>query len=227
MVLNAHLGNNNFVVGDSVTYADLALWFNLKPFFQLSFLENMRKNAFPNVSRWFTTLASHENIVKVAGKVTLCGQVQKPIKPPKEEKKKPVEAPKKEVKEGEEEGEEGQEKKKPKSKLDLLPPTTLDLETFKREYMNSKDKKATLEKFWSTFDSKGWSFWFLQYQNLPTEGKILFKTKNSASTFLQKLDNFRKYSFGVYGVYGVENDYVCRGILMWRGLEECDEVFIV
>ena len=90
--------------------------------------------------------------------------------------------------------------------------------------MNSKDRKTTLAEAWKKFDPKGYSFYWLQYQNLPTDGKILFKTNNAVSIFLQKLDHFRKYCFSVYGVYGVEGDYVCRGLFMWRGVGIPQEV---
>jgi len=98
------------------------------------------------------------------------------------------------------------------------------LDDFKRDFLNATDKRAALDRFWGKFDANGWSFWFMQYQNLPSEGKILWKTVNSANFFLQKLDHFRKYTFGVYGVYGVEENYVCRGIFMWRGLDTPQEV---
>jgi len=62
------------------------------------------------------------------------------------------------------------------------------------------------------------------YQKLPSEGKELFKTNNSSSFFLQKLDPFRKYTFAVHGVYGVEGEYDVRGVWMWRGTEIAEEI---
>jgi elongation factor 1-gamma len=64
----------------------------------------------------------------------------------------------------------------------------------------------------------------MQYQKLASEGKILFKTCNSSSFFLQKADSFRKYSFAVHGVYGVEGNYEVRGVWMWRGTEVPEEM---
>jgi len=98
------------------------------------------------------------------------------------------------------------------------------MDDFKRDFLNTPDKRAALDRFWEKFDPQGFSFYFMQYQNLPSEGKILFKTVNCSSFFLQKLDHFRKYTFSVYGVYGVEGDYVCRGVWMWRGLDVPQEV---
>lgn len=64
----------------------------------------------------------------------------------------------------------------------------------------------------------------MKYDKLPSEGKILFRTKNSMGFFLQKLDSFRKYSFAAHGIYGTEGDYDIRGVWMWRGSEIAEEV---
>lgn len=93
------------------------------------------------------------------------------------------------------------------------------MDGFKKDFLNTPDKKGALERFWNNFDANGWSFWHLHYQKLPSEGKVLFKTCNSYGFFLQKLDNFRKFSFSVHGVYGVEDNYEIRGLWFWRGLE--------
>lgn len=38
--------------------------------------------------------------------------------------------------------------------------------------------------------------------------------------FLQRMDpHFRKWAFGVHGVYGEEPDLQIRGAWLWRGLE--------
>jgi len=35
--------------------------------------------------------------------------------------------------------------------------------------------------------------------------------------FIERLDHFRKYAFGVHGVYGDEPSLEIRGVWMWRG----------
>jgi len=35
----------------------------------------------------------------------------------------------------------------------------------------------------------------------------------------KKIDNFRKYSFSVHGVYGTEGNYEIKGLWLWRGLD--------
>ena len=81
-----------------------------------------------------------------------------------------------------------------------------------------------MNKFWEIYDPEGYSLWWMEYQNLPEEGKVLFRCSNSKGMFLQKLDTFRKYAFAVHGVYGTEGDYKIRGVWMWRGKEIPNEM---
>ena len=109
--------------------------------------------------------------------------------------------------------------KEKKNPLDLLPPSKFELSSFKRSFFNNKDKEDAMKKFWEIYDPKGYSLWRLEYDNLPTECKILFRTSNCKGIFLQTCNNLRKYAFAAHGVYGVENDYKIRGVWMFRGLK--------
>jgi len=42
--------------------------------------------------------------------------------------------------------------------------------------------------------------------------------------FIDRLDHFRKYAFGVHGVYGDEPTLEVRGVWLWRGVGEPKEV---
>ena len=145
----------------------------------------------------------------------MCNQPLKPFIPEKKEEKKDKNEDK-----PKEKNEEKEVKKPPKKNpLDELPPSPLELETFKRAFLNNKDKEDAMKKFWEIYDPQGYSIWWLEYQNLPSECKILYRTSNSKGMFLQKCDALRRYAFAVHGVYGVENDYKVRGVWMFRGLE--------
>jgi len=100
------------------------------------------------------------------------------------------------------------------------------MDDFKKAFLNTQDKAGVLKDFWSKIDLNGFSFWFMQYQKLPSEGKVFFKSNNSASFFLQKFDGvgFRKWTMAAHGVYGVEGNYEIRGVWMWRGTEIPEEV---
>ena len=227
-VLNTQLEGKQYFVGNSYTLADLELFSALRAYLQFVFVEDVRKNLFPNVTAWFVKLAGHPNIVSTYGRTLLCKIPQKAPKVEKKETPKKEEAKKEEKTEKAEKHQEGDDEEKTTKKkgnpLDLLPPSQFVLDDFKREFMNSKDRPAVMAEFWKKFDADGFSFWTMRYDKLPSEGKILFRTKNSLSFFLQKLDTFRKYCFSVHGIYGVEGDYDIRGLWMWRGLDIPEEV---
>jgi len=65
--------------------------------------------------------------------------------------------------------------------------------------------------------------WLIKYIKYEGEGVKLFLTANLKDSFLQRLDTFRKYAFGVHGIYGEEGCYDIRGVWVWRGLEHPQE----
>lgn len=221
-LLNKQLEGKQYVIGANMTLADIVLYFTIRWYFELLFVENLRKTLFPNVTNWLVNISNTENAMKVYGRLVLCKVPAKFFV----QEKKVEEKPKKEdkPKQGKAEGEEEKPKTKKVNELETLPPTSFDLDGFKKDFLNTTDKKGAMERFWQNFDPNGFSFWWMEYQKLPSEGKVLFKTNNSASFFLQKIDNFRKYTFAVHGVYGVEGDYQIRGLWMWRGTDIPEEI---
>ena len=196
--LDQQVKDKKYVLGDTLTLADVVLFNKLKFFFQLLFPKGLREKVFPNVNKWFTNLAETTEVKKVYGKINLCNVPLKPFICEKKEEKKNEKKEKKE------------EKKEEKK---------LELEVFKRSFLNNKDKEDAMKKFWEIYDPEGYSLWHLEYQNLPTECKVLFRTSNSKGMFLQKCDSLRRYAFAVHGVYGVEDDYKIKGLWMFRGKE--------
>ena len=217
--LDAQLKDKEFVMGSKLTLADVTLFRELKYFFQLVFPKGLRDKVFPNATKWFQKMAETEEVKKAYGKILLCNQPLKPfIKEEKQEKKEEPKKGKKHEKEEPQKEEPPKEKKKV-NPLDELPPSKLELESFKRAFLNNKNKEDAMNKFWEIYDPEGYSLWWVEYQNLPSECKILYRTSNSKGMFLQKCDALRRYAFAVHGVYGVENDYKVRGMWMFRGKE--------
>ena len=209
--LDQQVKGKRYAFGEQLTLADIALFRHLKFFFQLVWPKKFRESIFPNVNDWFLRVLNTPETDKVYGKVLLCNQPLKPFISEKKEEKKEKKEEHKEEKE--------EPKKKKVNPLDELPKSRLELETFKRSFLNNKDKEDAMKKFWEIYDPEGYSIWWLEYQNLPTECKVLFRTSNSKGMFLQKCDALRRYAFAVHGVYGVEDDYKIRGVWMFRGLE--------
>jgi elongation factor 1-gamma len=139
--LETHLASNTYLVGDSVTLADIVMSCNL----YLGFTQIMTKSftsEFPHVERYFWTMVNQPNIKNVMGDVKQAESVppvQKRNAAPKEKKLKEVKKedtkPKPVVK-----AEEEEEAPKPKQKnpLDLLPPSKMILDEWKKLYSNTK-----------------------------------------------------------------------------------------
>lgn len=122
---------------------------------------------------------------------------------------------------------EEKEDKRKKNELDMLPPTNFVLDEFKKEFMNSKDKAEVMKGFWKKYDVEGYSLWHIHYQKCGNQGKMLFKTSNLKTLFLQKLEKLRKYAFAVHGVYGTEPDLEVEGVWMWRGKDIPSMVILI
>ena len=224
------LKNKDYIVNNKLTLADIVLFRYLRFFMMLHFPEGKRNNLIPNITRWFNNIMNTEECIKAYGKTILCKTPVKPfinkINISKEKNKgNNINNNKKNEKEQKSNNNNNETKtKKEINPLDALPPSKFILEDFKRSFLNNKNKSEAIKNFWESFDPEGYSFWWMEYQNPPSEGKILFRTSNAKNFFLQKLDSFRKYCFAVHGVYGVEGDYKIRGVWMWRGKEIPKEI---
>ena len=222
-LVNKHLEGKKYLVGDRMTLADVVLVNKIRLLFMMIYTDGLRTHQLKNLNDYFTSIMETPEAKKAYGRTLLCKQPVRAYVKPKEDKKK-EEKKKEEKKKEEKKEEEPKPKPKPKNPLDELPPSKLELEVFKRAFLNNKDKEDAMNKFWEIYDPEGYSLWWMEYQNLPEDGKVLFRNSNSKGMFLQKLDNFRKYAFAAHGVYGSEGDYKIRGVWMWRGTDIPNEM---
>ena len=172
----------------------------------LHFTENIRNSLFPKLTKWFENIMNSPEAIEEYGRILLCKKQIEPLN---------IKFDKNKLK-----SENKTEVKKEKNPLDFLPPSSFDLESFNQEFFDDKNnhKDKSLEKFWKEFDPKGFSLWWVEYQNLD-------RTKNSKNFFLERLDDdFRRFAFGISGVYGNERDYIVRDVWLWRGNEISKEI---
>jgi elongation factor 1-gamma len=151
--LNTHLSTSTYLVGHSLTLADIVLTCNLTLGFS-RLLTKTFTSEFPHVERYFWTMVNQPNFHKILGEVKQTesvppvqkpSQQKEPAKPKEPAIPKAKEEPKKETKKesakpkAEEAGEaEEAPKPKPKNPLDLLPPSKMILDEWKRLYSNTK-----------------------------------------------------------------------------------------
>ncbi|KAM7474569.1 hypothetical protein LguiB_021812 [Lonicera macranthoides] len=226
--LNTHLTSNTYLVGHSVTLADIITTCNLYVGFKVLMTKSFTAE-FPHVERYFWTMINQPNFKKFFGEVTQTESVppvpsmKKPAQPKEAAKPKPKEEPKKkEVPKEAPKPEEEEEapKPKPKNPLDLLPPSTMVLDDWKRLYSNTKTnfREVAIKGFWDMYDPEGYSLWFCNYK-YNDENTVSFVTLNKVGGFLQRMDLARKYAFGKMLVIGSEPPFKVKGLWLFRGKE--------
>ncbi|XP_078435114.1 elongation factor 1-gamma 1-like [Wolffia australiana] len=230
--LNTHLSTNTYLVGHSITLADIVMACNLYLGFKLIMTKQFTSE-FPHVERYFWTVVNQPKIAKVVGEVKQAEAVpaiQKKFMPPTKEvakpkKEEPKKEPKKEQPKPKEEEtpaleEEEAPKPKPKNPLDLLPPSKMILDDWKRLYSNTKTnfREVAIKGFWDMYDPEGYSLWFCDYK-YNDENTVSFVTLNKVGGFLQRMDLARKYAFGKMLVIGAAAPYKVKGLWLFRGTE--------
>ncbi|KAH9725271.1 elongation factor 1-gamma 2 [Citrus sinensis] len=243
--LNTHLASNTYLVGHSVTLADIIMTCNLTLGFS-RILSKSFTSEFPHIERYFWTMVNIPNFRKILGEIKQAESV-----PPVQSAKKPTQSkepakpkaqaePKKEAAKEtakpkvEDAGEEEAPKPKPKNPLDLLPPSKMILDEWKRLYSNTKtnfrevaikedvnlsrSEIFTMCGFWDMYDPEGYSLWFCDYK-YNDENTVSFVTLNKVGGFLQRMDLARKYAFGKMLIIGSEPPFKVKGLWLFRGQE--------
>lgn len=177
---------------------------------------------FPNVTRWYSTVANQPIFKEVAGEVKFIDEAPKYVPPKKEEKKKeaPKAAPKAEKKPTVEDDDDDIVPPEPKAKhpLDLLPQTSMNLEEWKRKYSNEDTRTGALPWFWENYKPEEYSLWKVDYK-YNDELSQIFMSSNLIGGFHNRLEASRKHIFGAMSVYGETNDSVLAGAYLVRGQE--------
>ena len=205
------LKNKDYLINNRLTLADIVLFRYLRFFFMFYLTEKIRNSLCPKLTSWFENIMNSQEAIEAYGRTLLCKKQLKPMDI-KIEKNKNLNKNKKEI-------------KKEKNPLDSLPPSKFDIKKFKKDFFEDNNKKNVMEKFWKEFDNKGYSLWLIEYNNIESEGKKLFRMKNSKNFFLERIDDdFKNYAFGVHGVYGNNNEYKVKGVWMWRGEDIPEEI---
>lgn len=225
--LNTHLASNTYLVGHGVTLADIIMTCNLSIGFKAIMTKSFTSQ-FPHIERYFWTLVNQPIFKKILGDIKQAESVppvasKKPMQT--KESAKPKEEPKKEVKKEEvkpKEVAEEEEAPKPKAKnpLDLLPPSKMVLDDWKRLYSNTKTnfREVAIKGFWDMYDPEGYSLWFCDYK-YNDENTVSFVTLNKVGGFLQRMDLARKYAFGKMLIIGNGAPFKVKGLWLFRGSE--------
>ncbi|KAI8909586.1 hypothetical protein EDD86DRAFT_205796 [Gorgonomyces haynaldii] len=238
-VLNKHLLTKTYLVGETITLADITVGVALVAFYKLV-LEPSFIAPYVNLNRWFNTLVNQPNFKAVLGEVEQTKKmivadgnphplpvgvptkkkVAKKAEPKQEKKQEKKPEPKKEKPAPKDDLEELAEAEKaaPKEKnpLDLLPKSSFILDEWKRFYSNNDTRPTAIDWFWSKYDPEGYSIWKVQYK-YNDELTQIFMSSNLVGGFFQRLDRARKYAFGSVLVLGEDGKNEITGVFVFRG----------
>jgi elongation factor 1-gamma len=232
-VLNNALLTRTFLVGERVTMADIAVCCNLVLLYK-QVMEPSFRAPFGNVNRWFMTVINQPQFKKVLGDVKLCEHMAKfdskkyfALHPRKDDKKHDNK-PKNDNKHKEEHKPKEQEKPKPKEEekpkpkpgnpLAELPPTSFNIDAWKKLYMNEDTEKVSLPHLWENFDREGYSFWYAEYE-YNHDLSLTFMTHNLIKGMFQRIEKLMKSCFGTVMVFGENNNNCIAGVWILRGKE--------
>jgi len=236
-VLNKHLLNNTFLVGERISLADIIVFTNLLHLYQYV-LEPSVRSAYGNVNRWFATILNQTQVQAVVKNFSLCSKAiefdpkkyaefqtksggvkdAKPQEPKKDNKKEKKPAPKKEAEPVEEmDAAELALAEEPKSKdpFDSLPKGTFNMDDYKRCYSN-EEETVSIPYFWEKFDPENYSIWYGEYKYSGELTKV-FMSCNLIAGMYQRLDKMRKQAFASMCLFGEDNNSTISGIWVWRG----------
>lgn len=224
--LNGFLKDRQYLVHDHITLADIFVACHYIVA-QQTLLDAGYRKAMGNYAAWFERVVASADFKAVCGNIKSCTKTIQPqfkVEAKKEEPKKQQQAAPKKPADG---GDDDAPAKKAKSALELLPPTNFDLFNFKTFFVNEPDRRgAGIDELKKQFDKEGWSVWFLHYEMFGDEGKKLYHTENLADGFLQRFDDFRKWSFARMCILGTEEKQEIMGVFMWRSVgipKECHD----
>lgn len=217
-ILNDHLKGKKFVVGDTLTVADLAILSFIYQAFAFC-LSDSARNKFKNIIKWIEEFSkTNSQFKKFFGRIRYVSQPLKTVEGPATEKKQAK--PKEEKKEKKvEEAPKPAEPPKP-----TFPDTQLNLMDFKTFFVNEKDLDQAMSKFWEQFKEGEWSLWHLKYIKYPGECEVVYRTNNLLRTFMSRLEHVRKFIFGTHFVLGDEPALFIEGVWLIRGPELFNDI---
>jgi elongation factor 1-gamma len=244
-IIEKELENKEYIIGNKISIADIKLFSSLRYLMILYLPEQMRNKLYPKINKWYEKIMNTSEAINAYGRTILCKNIIKPyngiINKNIEKIDNNQKKDKKDKKENIQKNKEIKKEKEPyipsilelprynikpieNNILDLLPESKFDLDKFKIEFLKNNNKKNGMKYFWKNYDPDGYSLWFIEYNNDINECITLFRTCIIKGNILEQLKYFKKYCFGVLGVYGNDSDYKIKGCLLWKGNEIPEEI---
>ncbi|KAJ5628477.1 hypothetical protein N7490_010705 [Penicillium lividum] len=214
-VLENHLTQNTYLVGERITLADLFTAALLTRAFA-TILDKKYREENVAITRWYNTIINQESFKAVFPSPQFAEECIKYTAPKKEEKPKAEKAKAAPAAAADEEEDKPAEAPKAKHPLEALGKPTLAIDEWKRQYSNNDTREVAMPWFWQNLPAEEYSLWKVDYK-YNEELKLTFMSNNLIGGFQNRLEASRKYLFGCQGVYGENYNSVVKGVFMVRG----------
>ena len=130
LILEKQLNHGKkYILGDKITLADIVLFRYFRFLMMLHFAENIRNSLFPKLTKWFENIMTTPEAINAYGRTILCRKQLKPLNI-KIDRNKRLELLKN-----------NPALKKEKNPLDSLPPSSFNIEEFKKEFLDEQGRK--------------------------------------------------------------------------------------
>jgi len=202
--INETLIANTFLLGNTISIADIALAVALKEAFALYFGPKKRTELVA-LSRWFTTIFAQKALVKTFGAEIALQAKDVHLMPDLTAlaSAKPVVA-----------------KEDPIAKM---PRSSMHLDNVKKLYCQARPFNPTFnEEFWPIFDAEGWECFEVAFkypEDFPVEKK-LFMAENGINGFINRGESAKRNVFLVLNMYEKDGFFNIRGAGIIRGNRE-------
>jgi len=247
-VLDDHLLTRTYLVGESVTLADITV-FSTTIDLVKNLLDAEARKPYVNFSRWFDTILNQQKVKEAMKKYNFeFAYCTSPVKfdpaklkditaaagaagdalGKKDDKKKKEEKPKEKAKEKpKKEAEPEEEMDAAEAALAAEPKAKDPLDALPKGTFVMDDFKrnysnnevtVSIPYFWEKFDPENYSIWYGEYKYSHELTKV-FMSCNLIAGMYQRLDKMRKNAFGSMCLFGEDNNSTISGIWIWRGQE--------
>ncbi|KAI9330621.1 hypothetical protein BDR26DRAFT_899720 [Obelidium mucronatum] len=211
-----HLLNHTYLVGESITLADITVATSLLNFYRMVFDPAFRAS-FKNVNRWFITLVNQPEFnccCQEGEEGTKASFPSQGCLPPQLQRPRRSQLPRLTTKRRK--SPLPMRSQRPKNPLDLLPKSDFNLEEWKRFYSNNDTRPTACNWFWDKFDPAGFSLYRLDYK-YNSELTLTFMSSNLVGGVYHRLEAARKYAFGSLAVLGEDHKNSISGYFVYRG----------
>lgn len=217
-LLDTHFKSQTYLVGNTITIADIAVACTLLDAV-IKVFDTKARDELVYLYRWLQTMYDQPHFSSIISEVIYPTEVVMPKKEAPAKSPAPAKQQQQQQQQKEKQGEASKPEPKPVNPLSLLPPTSMSLDDVKHDFFRSRpyNKEYFPEEFWKQFDPSGYTLYLTEYQYPEDLDKDSY-TNNLATGFFSRCEVTSKYAFAVANIVKLKDkQYQILGAFIVRG----------